>query len=237
MDVQGYIDIIKVRLSGNLVDLELSDDSIKQCINAALLQVQRHIDSTMLITIPYQQCIDLSNKGVNSVSRVFRSEGYMSSDNQPENSFADPMYMASWQLMSGTGSALGNMSVWAQNYAAYNTALQLRNTMSTDLVFRFDKHTNQLYINCGFDRPQFITIEFVPHYTDVSQVVSDFWIDILLRLSTAICKQAIGRIRKKFSQSNALWTLDTDILQEGIEEENAIREKMEAATQLTYPVD
>lgn len=96
MDVQGYIDIIKVRLSGNLVDLELSDDSIKQCINAALLQVQRHIDSTMLITIPYQQCIDLSNKGVNSVSRVFRSEGYMSSDNQPENSFADPMYMASW---------------------------------------------------------------------------------------------------------------------------------------------
>lgn len=29
MDVQGYIDIIKVKLTGNLVDLELSDDSIK----------------------------------------------------------------------------------------------------------------------------------------------------------------------------------------------------------------
>ena len=236
MDIQGYIDIIKVRLTGGVVDLELSDDSIKQCINAALFQVQRHIDSTMLVTIPYKQCIDLSDKGVNSVSRVFRSEGYMA--NNTDDSFGDPMYMASWQMMSGAGTGgIANMNTWAQNYAAYNTALQIRNTMSTDLIFRFDKHTNYLYINCGFDRPQYITIEFVPQYTDVSQIVSDFWIDILLRLSVAICKQAIGRIRKKFTQSNALWTLDTDILQEGIDEENAIRDKMEAASQLTYPVD
>ena len=236
MDITGYIDIIKVRLTGGVVNLELSDDSIKQCINAALFQVQRHIDSTMLVTIPYQPCISLSDKGVNSVSRVFRCEGYMK-DSSDSNS-RDPMYMAAWQMMSGVGSqGLSNMNRWAQNYAAYNTALQLRNTMATDLVFRFDKHTDQLYVSCGFDRPEYITIEFVPQYTDVSQIVSDFWIDILLRLSIAICKQAIGRIRKKFTQSNALWTLDTDILQEGIDEENAIREKMEAASQLTYPVD
>jgi hypothetical protein len=38
----------------------------------------------------------------------------------------------------------------------------------------------------------------------------------------AICKQAIGRIRKKFTQDNALWQLDTDILTEGLEEEKEL---------------
>jgi hypothetical protein len=79
-----------------------------------------------------------------------------------------------------------------------------------------------LYVNCGFDRPQYITIEFVPKYGDIDEIVSDYWIDILVRLSLAICKQAIGRIRKKFTQDNALWQLDTDILTEGLEEEKEL---------------
>nr|DAH43786.1 MAG TPA: hypothetical protein [Caudoviricetes sp.] len=60
------------------------------------------------------------------------------------------------------------MTKWTENLAAFNTSLQIRNTLSTDLIFRYDKHTNWLYINCGYDKPKLITIEFVPKYTDVS---------------------------------------------------------------------
>lgn len=60
--------------------------------------------------------------------------------------------------------------------------------MATDLVFRFDKHTNYLYVSCPFDQPTHITIEYVPRYNSVDEIVSDFWIDIQLRLSLAICK-------------------------------------------------
>lgn len=147
------------------------------------------------------------------------------------------MYMASWQMMSGANSLAQGISEWAQNYAAFNTSLQIRNTLSTDLLFRYDKHSNLLYINCSFDKPQFVTIEYVPRYDSVDQIVSDFWIDILSRLSLAICKQVIGRIRKKYTQSNALWSLDTDILQEGIEEEKELQELMRKSSQLGYPVD
>ena len=52
--------------------------------------------------------------------------------------------------------------------------LQIRNTVSTDLQFRFDKHTNQLYINIASDKPEYITIEYVPLYKDVSEIVSDY---------------------------------------------------------------
>jgi len=58
-----------------------------------------------------------------------------------------------------------------------------------------------------------------------------------MRLALAICKQVIGRIRKKFTQTNALWELDTDILQEGIDEEKELVEQMRKASQLNYPID
>ena len=147
------------------------------------------------------------------------------------------MYMASWQMMSGASSLAQGVSQWAQNYASFNTALQIRNTLSTDLLFRYDKHSNLLYINCGFDKPQYITIEYVPRYNSVDEIVSDFWIDILVRLSLAICKQVIGRIRKKFQQSNALWSLYVDILQEGLDEEKELQELMRKSSQLVFPVD
>ena len=238
MDMDAYRQELRLRLTGNLIDLELNDDALDGCINSAFRQVQRYIDSTKLITIPYSGAIDLSKHEVSSVSRVFRAEGYAWGNSNPDASGSyDPMYMASWQMMSGANSLAQGISEWAQNYAAFNTSLQIRNTLSTDLIFRYDKHTNLLYINCSFDKPQMITVEYVPRYASVDQVVSDFWIDILMRLSLAICKQVIGRIRKKYTQSNALWALDTDILQEGLEEEKELQELMRKASQLTYPVD
>lgn len=238
MDIAAYRDELKLRLTGGVIDLELSDDALDGCINSAFRKVQRYIDSTRLATIPYSGAIDLTGCKVSSVSRVFRTEGYALGDgSMTASNEHDPMYMASWQMMAGNGSGVAALDNWVQNYAAFNTSMQIRNTMSTDLIFRFDKHTNLLYVNCAFSKPKYITIEYVPEYQDVSEIVSDFWIDILQRLSLAICKQVIGRIRKKFTQSNALWQLDTDILTEGIEEEKELQETMRKASQLIYGID
>ena len=238
MDLNAYREELKLRLTGNLINLELEDSALDGCINSAFRQVQRYIDTTKLVTIPYVGAIDLKDKGVSSVSRVYRAEGYANASGSMNSiSGGDPMYMASWQMMSGSNSLAQGISQWAQNYASFNTALQIRNTLSTDLLFRYDKHSNLLYINCSFDKPQFITIEYVPRYNSVDEIVSDFWIDILVRLSLAICKQVIGRIRKKFQQSNALWSLDVDILQEGLDEEKELQELMRKSSQLVFPVD
>ena len=238
MDIQTYKDEIITRLTGGVLKLDIPDSALDGCINAAFRQVQRYIDSTTLKTVPYQECMDLTSLDVSSVSRVFRTQGYMSADNSNGTSQADPMYMASWQIMSGgAANGMSQVSNWAQNYAAYNTMMQMCSTMATDLIFRFDRHTNYLYVSCPFDKPTHVTIEYVPRYNSVDEIVSDFWIDIQLRLSLAICKQTIGRVRKKFSQSNALWSLDTDILQEGLDEEKELQEMMRKATQLGYPID
>ena len=237
--MNGYIAEIKLRLTGGVLRLDIDDNALAGCVNSAFRQIQRYIDTTVIQTIPYSQAIDLTDCGVSSVVRVYRAQGYMDGNGQQGDSFSyDPMYLSAWQALSGTtGSSVSRLGSWISDIGAFNTSMQIRNTLSTDLVFRYDKHTNLLYINCSMDRPSFITIEFVPRYNDVRQIVSDYWIDILMKLSLAICKQVIGRIRTKFSQDNALWQLDQNILQEGIEEEKEIQERLRASSQLTYPLD
>lgn len=73
MDIQAYRDEIITRLTGNVLKLDIPDSALDGCINAAFRQVQRYIDSTTLKTIPYKECMDLTNMGVSSVSRVFRT--------------------------------------------------------------------------------------------------------------------------------------------------------------------
>lgn len=201
-------------------------------------EIQRYIDTTKIITIPYSGCIDLSKYYVNSVSRVFRAQGYLADGNVADNtSQIDPMYMGMWQMFSGNG-ALYNINDWTYNYGSWNTALQMRNTISTDLLFRFDKDKNQLYINCAFDSPELITIEYVPRYNSVEEITSDYWIDQLMKLATARVKQVVGRIRTRFTQNNAIWGMDGEtILNEANTELTQIREDLKNSTQLVYPVD
>lgn len=110
--------------------------------------------------------------------------------------------------------------------------------MSTDLVFRFDRHTKLLYINIGTNKPSKITFEYVPRYDNVDDIASDYWIDKLAQLSVALAKVTIGRIRSRYTQSNALWTQDGEqMLSEGNEELATLRQELKDNHQICYPID
>lgn len=236
MELSAYIDEIKTKLGGGVISLELTDEEITKLINAALRECQRYIDTTKLITIPYSRCIDLTEYKVSSVSRVFRTTGYTSPDtNSSMSTTTDPMYISMWQTIAG-GNNIYDTSNWAYNYGSWNTMIQTRNTLSTDLQFRFDKHTNFLYINT-LDNPEKITVEYIPVYQDVSEIKSDYWIDMIINLSIALAKVTIGRIRTKFTQSNAQWTVDTGILEEGQTELTDLRDRLKKENQLVYGID
>jgi hypothetical protein len=114
----------------------------------------------------------------------------------------------------------------------------MRNTISTDMAFREDKSEHKLYINANRDDPVNITIEYIPLYEDVSELDDPYWQDIVRRLALALVKIALGRIRGKFTQSNALWSLDGEtLLEEGKEELKELREQLRISDQLSYPVD
>lgn len=238
MNINAYIDEIKLKLTGGVLDLEITDEAISKTIYSAMREVQRYIDTTRTITIPYSSCIDLTPYNVSSVSRVYRAEGYFAEDGTGiGTSPGDPVYMAQIQMLSGNGTING-LTEFTSNYAAWNTALQIKNTVSTDLAFRYDKSSEKLYINIAFDTPPRITIEYIPVYKDVDEITSDFWIDVILNLSTGLVQIMLGRIRSRFVQSNALWTMDGEaMLAEGNKLVDETREKLRQYAQLTYGID
>lgn len=235
MDIQAYKDEIILKLTGYVLDSELDDPTLEKIINSAFREVQRYIDSTRLATIPFSRCLDLSECKVAAVKAVYRTGSY-NSGQYYKSSIVDPFY-AQFQVMGGV-DGYSNINNWTYNYAAYNTMLQLRNTLSTDLAFRFDRHSNRLYININGEEPDKITVEYVPRYDDVSEIISDYWIDMIVKLSSALAKQIVGRIRSKYTQSNALWTLDgATLLSEANEELNSLRTELKENSNLMYPID
>ena len=236
-----YVQEVKLLVSGGVLNLEIPDETIERIVLSAFRELQRYIDSTKFITIPYSPCIDMSDYDVNSVSRVYRAVAD-STSTPPTTDMSsmqvgniDPMQGTLWNLYSLNDF---NLSNYSYNITTWSTAMQIRNTMSTDLAFIYDKSSDKLYINVSSGTPNLITIEYIPMYRDVEEIVSVFWQDMLIKMSVALMKIALGRVRSRFTQSNALWAQDGDtLLNEGNSELQALRDYLSANTQLVFPID
>ena len=236
MQLAEYIQEIRLELTGNLLEMEIDDATLGQVVNKAFREVQRYIDVTRLITVPYASCIDLKDFKMSSISKIYRTEGYQGDPNSGASLYADPMYAQMWMSFTN-GGTMYNVNDWLMNYASWNTLLQIRNTTSTDMAFRQDKQAKKLYVNC-IDKPAAITIEYVPIFETIDEITSDYWIDILTKLSVALTKVILGRIRSRYTQTNALWTQDGEtLLQEGNEALKDLRETLRVNSQLMYPID
>lgn len=237
MKIEEYVNYIKLELTGNHIELELFDEDIKWIVNKALKELQRYIDSTRLATVNFSNCIDVSELKVSSIVALYRTTSSVS--NSSTNGMNDPMYAQRVAYFSyGNINSIGTLSNFVSNYAAYATAAQIRNTLSTDLAFKYDKDTEKLYVNVSQGTPDQITIEYVPIYEDVDEIKSDYWIDILLRLSVAMTKVVVGRLRTYSTQAGALFELDGNtILEEGKSDLNDLRSILRENSTLFYPVD
>lgn len=240
--LQDVRDEIKLKLTGDLLEFELEDETIDKVIKSAIRELQRYITTTRLITVPYKDCLDLSDSAdtngeeldVNYVVMIYRTHDIGSN---ADTSSYDPMQIAQWQMIAGMGN-LAYFQDAVYNYGAWTTLQQIRNTTSTDLAFKFDKVTKKLYINSSTGTPDYITIEYIPVIKSVEDIQSEYWEDILVRLSLALTKVTIGRIRSRYTQSNALWQGDGEtILQEGQEELKELREALVNNAELYFPID
>ena len=240
MTKNDVVEEIKLELTGQVLEMELDDSTLDLTINKALRELQRYWDETTLVTIPYASCINYAGTPLeesSSIVRVYRTVGAGNSEDAGNSVTMDPMYAQQWMVFSNAGT-MYNLQDYVMNYAAWNTLSQVRNTISTDLAFREDKHACKLYINNNISSPGNITVEYIPKLRSVEDIKSDYWKDVLVRMSLDLVKIQIGRIRTKFTQSNALWTLDGDkLLEEGNTDLKELREILRANSNMVYPID
>ena len=238
MTMQEVIAEIKLELTGYILDVEIDDTTIESVVKKSMRELERYWDETTLVTIPFSSCIDLANseldlkEKVSTIVKVYRTDAIGETTNM-----GDPAYMQQWMLFSN-GGTMYNLNDYILNFSAWNTLLRIKNTMSTDLSFIEDKHNNKLYINHYLDTPNQITVEYIPKLTDIEAIKSEYWIDILIRMSTAMTKIVLGRIRTRFTQSNALWTQDGEkLLEEGNSERKELLEILRTNSNLIYDID
>ena len=231
MTLQEYVDEIKLVLTGGVLTLEITDDTIAKTVNRTLKEIQRYIDTTKLVTVPFASCIDLTNFKHSSIVNVFPTSGVTSS-----MTISDPF--AAQILVWSNGFSSYNLHEYLMNYLAYSQLAQISNNISTSLDFIEDKTDNRLYINQGSYSTSNVTIEYIPKYDNVEEITSDYWIDILYRMSLAYTKIILGRIRTRFTQSNALWTMDGEtLLEEGNTELTTLQETLRVNKSMMNPVD
>jgi hypothetical protein len=105
------------------------------------------------------------------------------------------------------------------------------------MAFTEDKHNKKLYIN-NYSAPKVVTIEFIPKLNSVEEIQSVYWQDVLVKMCVALTKITLGRIRTRFSQSNALWAQDGEkLLEEGNTELKELREILRTNANLAYSID
>lgn len=198
--------------------------------------LQRFITNPVRLTVPFAKCIDMEGFKVSTMLHVYRAEGF-THDGVSGSFMSDPMYMQQWTVFSN-GGTMYNLNNYLLNYLSYNTMLQMSNTVSTDMSFVFDKATDKLYINASNDFPTEVTLEFIPVYEKVEDIKSDYWKDILIRMSIAQTKILLGRIRSRYTQSNALWAQDGEtLLNEGNTDLRELMAKLEDSRQVFFPID
>lgn len=239
MNLEYYINKTKFSVTGGILECELDDDKFAYIIEMALQELNRFYDSTQLVQVGSEKVIDLKkveedNKiQINSVSAIYRVKP---NGTTSMSTGTDPMLLSQWNLANNYYN-YGSYR-WIYNYLAYNTTQQVSNTLSTDLDFKEDKLGRKLYVNFTNGDSSELVIEYVPRLISVEQVIGDYWIDILSRLSLAYAKIALGRIRTRYKQENAQWSQDGEsILAEGKEELKAIEERLAAHANLFYPLD
>ena len=240
MKLEDILDEIKLELTGHILDMEITDETLVSVIKKSLRELERFWDETTMITVPFASCIDLDGKffreKVSSIVKVYRTEGVGDADGGLSVA-NDPIQMAQFAIFSN-GGTMYNLQDYVMNYASWMSMYQIKNSMSTDMAFREDRHNKKLYINKAMSTPSMVTIEYIPRLTDVEDIKSDYWIDILIKYCVALTKVVLGRIRTRFNQSNALWTQDGEkILEEGNTELKELRELLRLNSNMTYLID
>jgi hypothetical protein len=240
MKLEEVIDEIRLELTGYVLDMEINDETLVSVVKKTLRELTRYWDESKLITIPYAQSIKLEGEffkeEVSSIIKVYRTEGFGDSSGGISVT-NDPLQMAQFAIFSN-GGTMYNLQDYVMNYASWMTMYQIKNTMSTDLAFREDRHDNTLYISCGNSTPNMITIEYIPKLKTVEDIKSDYWIDILIKYCVAMTKVVLGRIRTRFTQTNALWTQDGEkILEEGNTELKELREILRLNSNMQFLID
>lgn len=228
MTREEYIDDIKTSLGFPIVDVEI-DEIIGKLVDKAFREIRRYVTETHFVTIPYSsKGIDVSKYKIDSIIQIFRT-----SNPARTVDFTDIYTLST--VNTGNSSSV---NLLLSDYLYRTQMTQIKNTISTDLDFTYDKDSQKLYINAVYPVPAYVTLAYNPVFLDVSDIKEPYWENYVQRLSLAFAKETLGRVRGKYDLSSSLYKLDgNQLISEGISERDEVRRELVDNSDLAFPID
>lgn len=225
--VEDYIAYIKVQLGGSVVQLACENDLPFIVEKIAFEDLKNYITITQTMTCAYTPMIDLEGKNIATVRYILRDR----------NNSASVTGMDSNLFIYQTQGQYG-INQWAKDQITYNLLInQVKNTMSTDMDFYFDKLNEKLYIYSQSPIPSSITIGYTPDFKKTEEIYAPYWMSYLKRLSVAYAKESEGRIRSKYTLNSATYNLDGDkLLAEAQQELAQIRSELNENVNIMHTI-
>ena len=185
------------------------------------------MQTTHTLSCAYAPTINLEGKKVANVKKVLRNRN----NNMTITGMDTNMFIYQTQGQYG-------MNQWAKDQITYNLLInQVRNTLSTDMDFQYDKVNEVLYLYAQYPIPSQITILYVPEFERVDEISVPYWMSYLKRLSVAYVKETEGRIRSKYTLNSATYNLDGNtLLSEAQSELAQIRSELNENINLNHTI-
>lgn len=216
-----------------MLGLPTTENNTKQQIEMGVMiafrELKRYMRTPTDKTVPYSTRIDLSAVGIKTqkVLSVFAAQpriGLTMSSIDSGNVFQTAAAVNVYSQIGNTASI--NIDPIVTEMAM----TQVRNTLTTDFQWTYDRNNNVVYVPHRDPVPSEVTIRYVPEYSDVSEINSPSWIDYLIRMSEANVKKSWGRARSKYTIEGSNVTLDGQtLLDEANAELEQIRSELESS--------
>lgn len=183
----------------------------EQAVNIAFTELKRYMNTPVDKTVPYSTRLDLVALGIKTekvlyvqaaVPKIGVNMGSIESGNV-------------FQIAASTNAYSNFAASKLLNLDPIMIELgysQVQNSLTTDFQWKHDPHNKVVYCTHRSLRPAYVTIRYVPEYSDVSEITNHTWINYLLRLSEAYMKKALGRTRSKYRLEGSNVTLDGEAL-------------------------
>jgi hypothetical protein len=199
---------------------------IETMVNKAFRELKRYMRTPVDKTVPFSTRVKLSANGIFTKKilycfaarpRIGLTLGSIESGNAFQVAAA-----VNTQGMVGQTNRLNLDPIMTEVSMA-----QVRNTLSTDFQWHPDLLNDCVYCTHRDPKPSMVTIRYVPIFNDVSEIISDTWLDYLIRMSEAFVKKAWGQAKSKYTIEGSNVSLNGDqLLTEANAELEAIRQEL-----------
>lgn len=228
MTREEYVEDIKISLGFPIVDVEI-EEILGKLVDKAFREIRRYVTETSFVTVPYSASgIDVRQYNIDTVVQIFRTR----------NPARTVDFTDIYTLSTVNTSNASSVNLLLSDYLYRTQMTQIKNTISTDLDFTYDKEAQKLYVNTVYPVPEYLTLAYIPVMKDVSDIKESYWESYIQRLSLAFAKETLGRVRGKYELSSSLYKLDgNQLISEGISERDAVRQELAENSDIVFPID